>query len=131
MKKYQILWVILFTILSSLVLAGCGGAQNKGISAIEAYIQALVEQDANQLAILSCADWEASAQIELDSFTAVSAKLEGLSCQETGQEGDDILVSCNGMIVLDYNGEIQELDLSTRTYRARQEGGEWRMCGYR
>ena len=33
-------------------------------------------------------------------------------------------------MVLNYNGELQEMDLAARQYLARQEGGQWRMCGY-
>jgi hypothetical protein len=67
----------------------------------------------------------------VDSLTAVGSKIEDLSCAETGQEGDNIFISCTGIIALDYGGEAQQIDLSNRTYIARQEAGEWRMCGYR
>jgi hypothetical protein len=57
--------------------------------------------------------------------------LEGLSCQDAGNADNATLVSCTGKIKASYNGENQELDLSSRTYRAVQEGGDWRMCGYK
>ena len=124
------LFFSIFVIAFALALAGCS-QKNNAATAIEAYIQALAAQDANQLAIVSCSEWESSAQVELDSFSAVSAVLENLTCQESSQDADSILISCSGKIILDYGGEIQELDLSSRGYLARQEGGEWRMCGYR
>jgi hypothetical protein len=128
---------IKITILSGIILifllASCNSADNSDPSAvaIEEYIQALIAQDANKVSTLSCADWEMDGQIEVDSLTAVSATIEEMSCERSGDEGEDAIVSCTGIVVFDYNGEIQELDLSTRNYIVRQEGGDWRMCGYR
>lgn len=128
MKKrnlFIILGIGLFVLLT-----GCSQSNNSSAKAIEGYIQALVAQDANKATSLSCVDWEANAQTELDSFTAVSASLENFSCQETGKDGTDAIVTCTGKIVFDYNGEKQELDLSGRSFLAREEDGVWRMCGY-
>jgi len=121
----------LIVVFSIVVLVGCRSEQNEAPKTIEAYIKALSEQDANQVSSLSCSEWERSALTEVDSFTAVSAEIKNLTCEQTGQDGDTILVSCTGIIALDYNGEAQQIDLSSRTYIARKEGGEWRMCGYR
>ena len=88
-------------------------------------------KDANRLANLSCAAWEAEAKNELDSFGAVSARLEEPSCQISGEDGEYTLVSCTGKIIADYNGENLEINLGDRTYKAINEGGDWRMCGYR
>jgi len=112
-----------------LILAGCAHKNNPA-SAIEAYIQALVAKDANKLTSLSCANWEGQAQVELDSFASVGTTLNGLKCQEKSQDGSYTLVTCEGKIIADYNGEKQEINLADRIYKAIQEGGEWRMCGY-
>lgn len=119
--------------LLALLLAGCGGSAqtDDSAAAIEAYLAAIVEKKAAALSNLTCAEWEAGAQLEYDSFAAVEASLEGLNCSESGSEGDDRLVQCSGKIVTSYNGEAREFDLSLRTYLVRQEDGEWRMCGYR
>jgi hypothetical protein len=132
LKKYKLLTRI-FPLLISLIilLASCGNVQNGAVSTIESYIQALGNKDSTQISNLSCADWEASALMEVDSLSGVSAKVENLVCQPAGQDGADTYVSCTGVLALDYNGEAQQIDLSSRTYVARQEGGEWRMCGYR
>jgi hypothetical protein len=61
----------------------------------------------------------------------LSARLEGLACEQTGTDGDTALVLCNGNIVATYNNEDQQLDLSVRTYQVVQEGGEWLVCGTR
>ena len=37
----------------------------------------------------------------------------------------------NLKIVANYGNEVLELDLSERSYQVVEEGGEWRMCGYR
>jgi hypothetical protein len=122
--------VLLLVVVGILTFTGC--SKNSGAaSAVETYIKALVARDANALKNASCAQWEGDAQVELDSFTAVSITLDGLSCQDAGNAGNATLVSCTGKIKASYNGENQELDLSSRTYRAVQEGGDWLMCGYK
>jgi hypothetical protein len=124
--------VALLLVMATLLIATTGcSQQSPAVSAIVTYIHALIARDANALKNASCAQWEGEAQVELDSFTAVSISLESLSCQETGKDGTATLVSCSGKIKASYNGENQEIDLSSRTYRAVQEAGEWRMCGYK
>jgi hypothetical protein len=118
-----------FTIL---VLAACASNnENAPVQAVENYLTALVEKDADRLTTLTCGEWEDEALLELDSFQAVTARLEGLACEQTGTEGETALVLCNGNIVATYNNEDQQLDLSVRTYQVVQEGGEWLVCGTR
>jgi hypothetical protein len=115
-----------------LALAACSSQGAGGAAgAIEAYIRALVEKDADRLSTLSCAAWEADAQLELESFGAVTAELEGPECEESGEEADMTLVSCQGKITANYGAEVLELNLGDQTYQAAFENGEWRMCGYR
>jgi hypothetical protein len=115
-----------------LILAACSTkSAGSPAGAIEAYNQALVAKNADQLNTLSCKAWEADAKTELDSFSAVNVTLKDQKCQESGKDGDITLVSCTGTISADYNGEIMEINLEDHTYQAVQEGGEWRMCGYR
>jgi hypothetical protein len=123
---------ILFLVCASM-LSACSnaGSVTDAASAIDAYNQALVSKDANQLSDLSCKAWEADAQNELASFAAVTAQIENSNCQVSGKDGNYTLVACTGKIVANYNGENQEIDLSQRTYRAIQEDGQWRMCGYK
>jgi hypothetical protein len=123
--------LILLICILTLALAACAKEETSAVQAVESYLQALVDQDYDRLINRSCADWEASARIELDSLVNVSTQLEGLQCQEASQEVDDTLVTCSGKIVFDYDGEIQELDLAGRNYAVREERGEWRVCGYR
>jgi hypothetical protein len=121
--------LIIFLILTT---GACSnGAQSAPAGAVLSYLQALVDRDAPRLAALSCPDWEAAAQLELESFAAVTVTLEKASCQQTGTDGDITLVACTGKIVANYGNEVLELDLAERTYQVTQQGGDWLMCGYR
>jgi hypothetical protein len=125
---------ILFILLIVLVvfLVGCGQeTSSDAASAIKTYIEALVSQDEALLINASCTDWEDDAILELDSLSAVSVSLENFNCTETGKDGEATLVTCTGNLVANYNGEDQVIDLADRAYVTVQEGGEWRMCGYR
>jgi len=125
---------VLFTLLVvSTLLAACGaqaGGSSPAAQAVQTYLQALVTKDAAKLSNQACKAWESDATMEMDSFQAVTATLEGVDCQETGKDGSATLVNCKGSIVATYNNEKQNLDLSPRTYKVVQEGGEWRVCGY-
>lgn len=98
---------------------------------IENYLKVLASRKANDLIQASCTEWEEQASVELDSFELVETKLEGLSCQGTGADGKIRLVNFQGKNLSSYQGESQEVDLSTNTYIAVQEDGVWKMCGYR
>lgn len=123
---------ILLLLTMLIFLSACSKQNEDGATrAIEAYIQALSNKDSNQISNLSCTDWEQNALVELDSLTSVGSKVENMKCEKSGQDGDNVFVSCTGAIALDYDGEIQKIDLANRTYIAKIEGGDWRMCGYR
>ena len=122
--------ILLFTLFASLLLAACGTSSSAGPEkAVEAYLNALNEKDSTRLSTLSCADWEPTALMELDSFQAVTTTLEGLTCAQTGTDGANALVTCQGKIIASYNGEMQEFELSARTYIAENSTGEWLVCG--
>ncbi len=126
------LHLMFLLVLTSLLLPACASNnENAPVQAVENYLNALVEKDANRLTTLSCGEWEDDALLELDSFQAVTARLEGLACEQTGTDGETALVLCSGNIVATYNEEDQQLDLSVRTYQVVQEGGEWLVCGTR
>ena len=126
-------FLILFITIAASWLAACGSA-NKGSApakAVEDYWNAIVEKDADRLSTLVCSEWEDDALTALDSFQAVTTRLEGLTCEQTGTDGETALVLCNGKIIASYNSEDQELDLSVQTYQVTQEGGDWLVCGVR
>lgn len=126
MKKIMVF--VLF--LLEITLSACGsGSASPAVGAVEGYVNAIVSNNADALSAISCAEWETDALIELDSLQAVSTTLDGFACQESGTDGDATLVHCDGKMILTYNGENQELDLSTRTYRVIEQGGDWLVCG--
>jgi len=128
LRKY--LLVLLLIIVLALPLSACGSS-NAPVNTVENYLNALVEKDADRLSTLVCGAWEEDALIELDSFQAVTTRLEGLACEQTGTEGSIALVHCSGKIIASYDTEDQEIDLSVRTYEVTQEGGDWLVCGTR
>ena len=129
MRKLILLSLI---IIASLALAACSASDaDAPAKAVENYLTALVEKDGDRLPTLVCGDWEADALIELDSFQAVTARLDNLACSQTGTDGETALILCTGNIIATYNGEDQALDLSGRTFQVTQEGGEWQVSGTR
>ena len=129
MRKLILLSLI---IIAALALAACGASDAYApAKAVESYLTALVEKDGDRLPTLVCGDWEADALIELDSFQAVTARLDNLVCSQTGTDGETALILCTGNIIATYNGEDQALDLSGRTFQVTQENGEWLVCGTR
>ena len=121
---------ILLIVLSAIVTA-CASNTDAPAKAVENYLNALVNKEADRLPTLVCGEWEEDALIELDSFQAVTARLENVSCSQTGTDGDTSLILCNGSIVATYNGEDQQLDLANRTYQVVQQSGDWLVCGTR
>lgn len=124
---------LIVLIVGLLFLGGCvqSGSGDAAAKTVETYLQALVDGNVDQMANLSCKDWEEQAMLELDSFQGVEASLADVSCRQTGAEGQTSLVECQGKIQATYNNEQQEFDLSGRVYQVAQEGGELRVCGYR
>jgi hypothetical protein len=118
--------------LFTFMVVTCQKSQGSNASSVVAeYFKALVAKDSTRAVNLSCAAWEEQAQIDADTFAINPATAEDIQCKVTGKDGDTSLVACTGKLVLDYNGEKQEINLADRTYRVVQEGGEWRMCGYK
>jgi hypothetical protein len=133
MMIMRLMRIILLLFTASLLvfsLSACSGSSGPA-NAVKAYYKALVAKDSSQLANASCAAWEADGRTELESFGAVQVTMSDLSCQENGKDGDFTLVSCSGKISANYNGEVLEINLADHIYKTIQEGGDWRMCGYK
>ncbi|HVF25089.1 MAG TPA: hypothetical protein VNA23_04325 [Anaerolineales bacterium] len=127
----KILLTLFLMLSANLLLVACASSADAPAKAVENYLNALVEKDADRLSTLVCSAWEEDALIELDSFQAVTARLAGAACTQTGTDGEIALVDCTGSIIASYNDEDQELDLSVRTYQVTQESGDWLVCGVR
>ena len=123
--------LILSLSLAAIILAACASNSDAPVKAVENYLNALVNKDADKIPTLVCGDWESDAITELDALQAVTASLEKMSCSQTGTDGDTALVLCTGNIVLSYDNENQNIDLSTRTYQVVQQSGDWLVCGTR
>ncbi len=129
MRKYLLLFIV--SVLALPLLAACASESDAPAKAVEAYWNAIVAKDAERLPTLVCGKWEEDALTVLDSLQAVSARLENMSCKQTGTDGDTALVNCTGNLVATYNNEDQQIDLSVFTYEVTQEGGDWLVCGTR
>lgn len=116
----------------AIILAACSPGKPAAGPAetVEAYLQALVAGDVNRMISLSCASREAEVRQEFNSFAAVKLSLKDVSCQPSTEAGDSTIVNCTGSIVANYGNEAINFDLQERPYMVKQEGGEWRVCGY-
>ena len=131
---------VLMGILSACAGAGASATATAGptqppavpgsVKAVQDYLAAVVSKNVDKVSTLSCKDWEQSAVQEVDSLQAVSAELSGLACTQSSADASGALVKCQGQIVITYNTEKQNLDLSLRTYKVTQSGGDWLVCGY-
>jgi len=123
------LWLMLALALAGLILAACA-EQGSPADAVARYLKAKVAGNEGELVKLACADWEAQAALDAAPFKGVSAQIEGLTCQDAGQDGDVRLVTCAGTLTIQYRGEDpRQQPLGGETYRVRREDGEWKMCG--
>ena len=127
----------LFFVLSALLLPACASASPgpAAAAAVQSYWQAMVDRDLNKVVELSCAGWEAQARTEFNSFSAVKLKLENVACQAPAEAGgsassQSVQVTCTGAILANYGAEDLTIDIADRPYKAVNEGGQWRMCGY-
>jgi hypothetical protein len=123
---------LVFILITALILAGCsnGASTEDAGPAIEAYLESLIAKDPVEAVTLSCLDWEESARAEALSLEAVEVQLQGLACQATGEQGEYTVVDCEGVLIANYGGEDQTIELGDRSYLAVVEDGVWKMCGY-
>jgi hypothetical protein len=112
-----------------LTLTACAGTTDAPAQTAELYYQALVDKDQDTLVNLSCAAYEASSLMTLDSFGNVDASLVDLACQTVEEDDSQSIVTCEGAISATYDGEAREFPLSGQNIIVVLEGGEWRMCG--
>ena len=130
MRKLALLVILLSMLV--LPLSACSSqAAEPASKAVVDYLNALVAKDSTKLSALSCASWESSALLELDSLQAVKTRLDGVSCKTSGIIAGTSQVNCQGRIMATYNGEDQALDISVRTYQVVQQGGDYLVCGYK
>ena len=111
--------------LVAFVALACASAGGDPAEAVERYMRAKVEADAEAIRELLCSAMEAMFEQEANTFRGVSgAQLEGMDCTRSG---DSDLVSCTGRITAQYGTEQEEFPLTS--YRVVEEDGEWKWCG--
>ena len=120
---------VLFTILLIGILTACN-TEEPTVQVVNAYLNAVVEQDDITLQKLVCEEWQFDAMMEMDSFLAVSPQLENVSCSVVEDNGTTQIVNCTGNILATYNEEQQAIDLSLRNYVVNEVAGEWLVCGH-
>ena len=123
--------ILVSSLLLLLILSACAGSGSSPEQAVEAYLTAIVDADLDRITTLSCAEWEESAWLELDSFQGVDVSLQDMQCMQSGTDGDLALVTCSGQFLTSYDSEEMEIDLGTREFELVQQSGEWLVCGYR
>jgi hypothetical protein len=112
-----------------LLLAACAdSAKPEGV--VLPYLEALLSSDEDRFFQMVCPEWEADAKRDFDAFTGVSGELQDATCTQAGMDGDYTLVTCAGLMVLNYNGELRSRSLADQTYRVKKSGGDWKVCGY-
>lgn len=121
-------------LIVAVLVAGC--AQDASdpqapAQAVENYIEAQVNKDSEAFAGTFCAAYESEAMTEFDSFGAVEATIEDMTCEVDNLSDGTATVNCTGRIDVVYDGENNRtLDLARVPYSVVQEDGEWKMCGY-
>lgn len=113
-----------------MALAACGGETQTAASAVEDYLRTRITGDEARLVALTCREREADARGEAASFAAMKAELESVSCREDGADGEFKVIACQGTMVTSYAGETRNWDLADRAFRAVQEDGAWKVCGF-
>lgn len=127
-KIFTPLLVFSFSLL--FLLAACSTDMNDAaVTAVETYVQALADKNADQMIAASCAAWEETAQLELDAFVGVETRVENMACEAAGTEGVYTLVTCTGKIVATYGAEDRDFPLNASAFKVKEEGGEMRVCG--
>ena len=127
----KILLTLFLVLTANLLLIACASSADAPAKAVENYLNALVEKDEDRLSTLVCGAWEADALTALDGLQGVAARLENASCNQTGTDGNIALVNCSGKMILTYDTEDQDIDLSVFTYKVIEEGSDWLVCGVR
>lgn len=130
MKNKCLFSLINLLFLFSLSLLACSQVDDAPARIVELYHRALVDKDQSRMLNISCADWEATAIFEYDSFVSVKTELLDFTCQSINQEDNFAYVTCEGAISASYDGEIRQFPLEEQTFFVVNQGGEWFMCGY-
>lgn len=130
MKK---ILISLFIILCIAGLAACSAPKKNSSEAakpVEAFYNAIVTQNRDQIGSIACSAWEKDALREVDAFMGVKSELKDFSCTVSEEGKDEAVVTCTGSIAASYGAEITDFPVSGKNHKVIKEQGEWRICGY-
>ena len=130
MKKIIISLLIVLTLAS---LAACSTPKKDASEAakpVEAFYNAIVNQNRDQIGSIACAAWEKDALREVDAFMGVKSELKDFACAVSEEGSDEATVTCTGAIAASYGAEITNVPIEGKTHKVIKEQGEWRICGY-
>lgn len=129
MKRFVFLSLLLLVMGGLAACAEDAPDTSAAAEAVEEYWNARIGLDEDAVLRLTCAEREAQVPGEVESLRSVSnLRIEGMACAVSGEDGDDVLVTCEGSIFGDYGtGDVNEFPL--RTYRTVSEDGAWKYCG--
>ena len=130
MKKFII---ALFIILCVAALAACSAPKknsSEAVKPVEAFYNAIVTQNRDQIGSIACSAWEKDALREVDAFMGVKSELKDFSCTVKEQGSDEAIVTCKGSIAASYGAEITNFPVDNKDHKVIKEQGEWRICGY-
>lgn len=130
MKRFT---VTLLAALVLVILAACSAPKKDAsgpVKPVEAFYNAIVTQNRDQIGSIACADWEKDALREVDAFMGVKSELKDFSCSVVEEGSDQAVVTCKGSIAASYGAEVQNFSAEGKNYKVIKEQGEWRVCGY-
>ena len=115
-------------------LAACSSNKNNAASdatkPVEAFYNAIVTQNRDQIGSIACSAWEKDALREVDAFMGVKSELKDFTCSVSQDGKDEAVVTCTGAIAASYGAEITNFPIEGKNHKVIKEQGEWRICGY-
>jgi hypothetical protein len=128
MKRIFLITVLLLAVL---LLPACSSSSASGPESVGLkYFQAIAAGNEDQIAAVSCKDWESDARSEVAAFKGVKARLDQVSCKIISSSGQDKVIECSGAIIATYNNEDSTFELQGKQLKMVSQGGEWLVCGY-
>ena len=122
---------ILSIVLALFFLLPLCGSSIRPLVIGEEYFNKLVSKNATGISDLSCSAWAKYASTEMNLFQVVTAGLLDLSCKVIGTEGEVTLKVWRGNIAKPCNDGQQQFEVSDRTNKTMEPGGECLVRGYR